>query len=113
MAENIDDYIASAGDARRDRLQAIIGLVRRLYPDAVVSMKYRMPTFETAGGWVAVANQKHYLSLYTCSAEHLDAFKRLHPDIKTGKGCINLRDRDHLPLDDLATVVRSAMGHHD
>jgi uncharacterized protein YdhG (YjbR/CyaY superfamily) len=69
-----------------------------------------MPTFEhPGGGWVAIANQKHYVSLYTCSAEHLEAFRQQHPEIRTGKGCINFRDRDEVPMDAAAEVVRRAM----
>ena len=80
-----------------------------MYPKAVLSMKYKMPTFTQGDGWVAVANQKNYISLYTCSAEHLEGFKMKHPKIKTGKGCINFQDRDGIPLKDLKPVIKSAM----
>ena len=58
---------------------------------------------------MALANQKHYLSLYTCAPAHIAEFKARHPGIKTGKGCINFRDRDPLPLEDIAQVVRHAI----
>jgi len=72
-------------------------------------MHYKMPTYRAGEGWVAIANQKRYVSLYTCSPWHLVAFKARHPGIKTGKGCINLRDQDPFPIDDLAAVIRHAM----
>jgi len=105
----LEDYLDKQRGARGRRLREIHALIERLYPDAEVSMKYRMPTFEWNGGWVAIANQKHYVSLYTCAAEHLNEFRHAHPEIRTGKGCINLRDGDELPVEDLALVVRSAM----
>lgn len=40
---------------------------------------------------------------------YLEAFKKMYPDIKIGKGCINFCDKDAIPLYDLATVARSAM----
>jgi len=36
-------------------------------------------------GWVAIANQKHYVSLYTCGYHHIERFKQRCPRIKTGK----------------------------
>jgi len=105
----VEDYLRDQPEPRARRLREIRALIERLYPEARMSMRYRMPTFEWNGGWVAVANQKHYVSLYTCSAEHLEEFRRTHPDIKTGKGCINIRDRDDLPAEDLEPVIRSAM----
>ncbi len=68
-----------------------------------------MPTYEAGEGWVAAANQKNCISLYTCSAEHLESFKRKHPKIKTGKGCINFKDSDDIPINDLIPVIKSAM----
>jgi len=74
-------------------------------------MKYKMPSYEYKAGWVSVANQKHYISLYTCSAQHLLTFKQKHPTINTGKGCINFRDNDDIVLKDIRPFIRSAMEH--
>ena len=103
------DYLAAVPESRRERVDALRDLVRRLYPDAEESMDYKMPTFRQDEGWVAIANQKQYVSLYTCAAEHLAPFKKKHPAIDTGKGCIRFKDRDELPLADLEQVVTSAM----
>jgi len=85
----IDDYVAEIPEARRDRVMSVIDLILSLYPGTRASMRYRMPTFETGSGWVSVADQKHDISLYTCAEAHIAGFKAKHPEIKTGKGCIN------------------------
>ena len=103
------DYLDAIPAGRRARVDALRDLIRRLYPEAEESMDYKMPTFRQGEGWVAVANQKQYVSLYTCAAEHLAPFKKKHPGINTGKGCIRFKDRDELPLDDLEQVITSAM----
>ena len=105
----LDEYMREIPAERKDRFRSIVEAVRSIYPDADASMKYKMPTFTNDQGWVAVANQKNYISLYTCSAQHLESFKEKHPRIKTGKGCINFRDKDDIPIDDLLPVIRSAM----
>lgn len=102
-------YRNSVPTNRRERFETLHRLIIGLYPDAEVSMRYRMPTYSWGQGWVALGNQKQYLSVYTCGAQHLAEFKRRHPGIKTGKGCINLRDADPLPLTDLKQVIHSAL----
>jgi uncharacterized protein YdhG (YjbR/CyaY superfamily) len=72
-------------------------------------MSYKMPTYRAVTGWVALANQKNYISLYTCAASHLESYKQKYPEQKTGKGCINFRDGDEIHLDDLEAVIRHAI----
>ena len=108
-AVETETYVRNLPDERRERFRSILGAIKSLYPTAVESMKYKMPTYEYGGAWVAAANQKRYLSFYTCSAAHIASFKRKHPGITTGKGCINFRDGDEIPIDDLKQVIKSAM----
>lgn len=81
----------------------------QLYPDAAVDMSHRMPTYRIGCAWVALANQNQYISLYTCSASHLESYKQKYTQQKTGKGCINFRDSDEIHYDDLELVIRHAI----
>ncbi len=105
----IDEYMADVPPARQARLEHLIGHIRAWYPHANIRIKYGMPTFEMNSGWVAVANQKNYVSLYTCSPDHIAPYKEKHPDAKTGKACLNFRDADKIDFGALKAVVRSAM----
>jgi len=105
----LNEYINNIPEQRIERFNSILNLVKSMYPTAILSMKYKMPTFTQDNGWVAIANQKNYISVYTCSAEHLSSFKVKNPKIKTGKGCINLQDRDEIPFNDLKVVIKSAL----
>lgn len=111
----IEDYLKDIPPHRLPGFESIITLIRDMYPNAIESMKYKMPTFENAlhdgenPGWIALANKKSYLSVYTCMAAHIKSFKALHPDIKTGTGCINFRDKDSIPLQDLKSVISNAL----
>lgn len=104
-------YFDSVPDSRVAHVEALHGLILKLFPDATVDMRYKMPTYRFGDGWVALANQKNHVSLYTCGAHHLVEFKKTHPRIKTGKGCINFRESDVLPLDDLKAVIEHAIRH--
>lgn len=109
MNENVETYVSSVPGHRKSRLDALHELIVGLFPHATVSMKYKMPTYQVEDGWVAIANQKNYISLYTCGYHHIERFKEKFPEIKTGKGCINFRDKDELPLQDIAAVVEHAI----
>jgi uncharacterized protein YdhG (YjbR/CyaY superfamily) len=105
----VDAYISSIPSQRHDRFMSIHELIIQLYPDANIDMSYKMPTYSIGDAWVALANQKQYISLYTCSASHLESYKQKHPRQKTGKGCINFRDSDEIYYDDLELVIRHAI----
>ena len=109
MTGEVEDYIKAIPEGRSKRFNTLHELIIRLYPEAEVSMDYKMLTYRHRDGWVALANQKNYISLYTCSYDHIKDFKIRHPAIKTGKGCINFQAKDGLPLRDIEEVVRHAM----
>ena len=111
MKPEVEAYFSALPDHRKEVVGKLHQMILRLYPEAAVDMQYRMPTYHARDGWVAIANQKHYVSLYTCGYHHISEFKTRHPQMKTGKGCINLRDSDPLPVDDLSAVVRHAIEH--
>jgi uncharacterized protein YdhG (YjbR/CyaY superfamily) len=110
MPMSVADYLKQIPAARRARFDQLMALIQEAYPDVLIDMHYRMPTFYNADkGWCALANQKHYISLYTCGAKNIADFKCDHPSIQCGKGCINLKDTDALPMDDLKQVIDKAM----
>ena len=106
---DIEAYMNSIPAQRLERFLSIHRLIVKLYPEASVDMSYRMPTYRVGEGWVALANQKNYISLYTCSESHLQPYKQKHPEQKTGKGCINFRARDAIHYDDLEAVIQHAI----
>ncbi|MFC6978758.1 DUF1801 domain-containing protein [Microbulbifer taiwanensis] len=98
---------------RSERLQSLHHFIVERYPRAQLSLKYKMPTYEVDKGWVAIANQKNYVSLYTCAREHIQPYIDSHPKVKCGTGCLNFRDGDEIAWADLEPVLASAFskGH--
>ena len=111
MDKGVQGYFDAVPEDRKPLLGRLHALIMDLYPDAEVRMWYRMPTYRARSGWVALANQKHYVSLYTNGAHHIAGFKARYPSIKTGTGCINLKVTDPFPVAALKRVVRHAMEH--
>ncbi len=111
MNTTVEKYFKAVSPKRSERINILHSIILELYPDAIVDMKYRMPTYSVGEGWVALANQKNYISLYTCGHHHIELFKARHPGITTGKGCINFKDKDNLPIADIKQVVKHAIDH--
>jgi uncharacterized protein YdhG (YjbR/CyaY superfamily) len=111
MNKEVQRYIDALPEDRRPLFDKLQALILGLYPDAEVLMWYRMPTYRAKSRWVALANQKHYVSLYTNGAHHIADFKARYPRIKTGTGCINLKVTDQLPVAALKKVITHAIEH--
>ncbi|MES9854833.1 MAG: DUF1801 domain-containing protein [Candidatus Thiodiazotropha sp. L084R] len=77
MDEAVKEYLDTVPEIRKEKVDLLHSLILKCFPEATVDMKYKMPTYKYGEGWVAVANQKSYVSLYTCSAEHLKSSERL------------------------------------
>jgi len=107
----VQRYLDAVPEKRKPLILKLHALILGLYPNAEVDLSCRMPTYKAKYGWVALANQKHHVSLYTCGAHHLASFKEKYPGVKTGKGCINLKDTDPFPVAALKQVVRHAIEH--
>ena len=84
-------------------------LVLELFPESKVSFKYLMPTYESENGWFAIVNQKKYWSVYTCRLEKFSKCLTANPDVKHGKGRINLRNKDDVDLDVMRQVIQQPM----
>jgi Domain of unknown function (DU1801). len=111
MNTDVENYFAALPEKRREKLKLLHEAILACFPDAKVDMHYKMPTYSYSEGWVAIANQKSYVSLYTCGAHHIEAFKLAYPEYKAGQGCINFRMKDDIPLEAIQQVVRHAIEH--
>ncbi len=105
----IDEYMAKVPAGRRRRVEEIMGMIRSWQPDARLTIKYQIPTFVIGKNWVSVANQKSYVSVYTCSGELIAPYVSKHPGTKHGTGCLNFRDGDEIDYGDLREVVTRAL----
>ena len=108
MDKLVIEYFEQIPAPRKPALNSLHALIMGAFPAATVEIKYKMPTYCHGDGWVAIANQKNYVSLYTCGTDHIKEFTKKHPEIKTGKGCINFKEKDILPLGELRKVIEHA-----
>lgn len=106
---SIEEYLDCIPQNRKERFSLVFNAIIKEFPKADISMTYKMPTFKLNDNWLALGNQKNYISLYTCCLEHILCFKNKYPNIKTGKGCINLKDKDTFDINDLIIVAKNSL----
>jgi Domain of unknown function (DU1801) len=107
----IEQFLDSLPPERRGEVERVWQVVRESVPDGYreeVSAKFL--SFKAEGEWyVALASQKNYLSLhlppiyiYPELRAKLDAGGK---KLKCGKGCINFKRAEELPLEVIGEIV--------
>jgi uncharacterized protein YdhG (YjbR/CyaY superfamily) len=105
----VDEYMEKLAPERRAALVEVRSLILEAVPDAVESMKYRMPTYEYEGGGLcAFASQKHYMSLYM-DTELVEKHRQELAGLDIGKSCIRFRKLEKLPLDTVTVILRETV----
>ena len=108
MTSPTQDYINSLPQQRRERVLALQKMILDVAPDATIDMHYKMPSYHVGDQWVAIASQKFYISLYTCTRENIENFRNACPEIRTGQGGINFKDKDKLAEGAIKEVISAA-----
>lgn len=105
----IDQYVASLSGIRAQRITMIINYIRETYPDAKESLdyspKWKYPIFRLANVYVTIANMKNYISLHFGKYDATKIIKELHPEIKIGVGCVNIKDSTEFPLQAIKKAI--------
>lgn len=109
MNAEVDAYIAAAAPLRRERLETLRALVHAVAPGAVEAIEWKMPVFRLGKQWVAMANQKSYLSVYLGCEARAAAVVATDPRLKGGKACVNIGDRAAVPVAALEAAVREVL----
>ena len=110
MNKEVQRYVDAVSDDRRRLFDKLHALIMGLYPDAEVVIAYEVPMYRAKSGRVGLGYWKKGVSLYT-SARHSAEFRAKYPAIKTGKGSINFKVTDVVPVAALKKVIRYAIEH--
>jgi uncharacterized protein YdhG (YjbR/CyaY superfamily) len=102
-------HYQKAPEARKMRLKQLDTFFAQEFPRAQPSMKYNMPTIESETGWIAFANKKDYISVYTCAEDKIQPYLDKHPGTPHGKGCLRFRDNREIDFDALKEVASLAL----
>jgi uncharacterized protein YdhG (YjbR/CyaY superfamily) len=105
----VEEYLEQLEPQRRAALTEVRELILEEAPEAVETMKYRMPTYQYGTGILcAFASQKRYMSLYM-ETEAVEDHKAELEDLDVGKSCIRFRKLEKLPLDTVRTMLKETV----
>jgi hypothetical protein len=118
-----EDYIASIPEPRRSEFEKIHVLIRKTVPNLRPHILSGMIGYGTyhfryssgkEGDWslIALASQKHYISIYICSIENghyiAESYKDKLPKASIGKSCIRIKSLDDIDLSVLTELIKKA-----
>jgi hypothetical protein len=106
---SVDAYLDGLPPQRRERVAAVRALVHTIAPDVVERIDWKMPVFGRGDRWVAVANQKSYVSVYLGTTGNAAAVIATDAQLKGGKACVNIPDRAELPIAALEPAIRDIL----
>lgn len=109
MNKDVQRYVDAVPEDRKSLFEKLHAVIMDLYPNAVVVISYQIPTYRAKSGWVALGYWESGVSLYTNGPDHIAEFKEKYPAIKSGKGSINFRVSDVVPVPALKKVIRHAI----
>lgn len=101
----VNDYLEGLNPERQAALTTLRALVTESVPDAIETMKYKMPTYEYKGEMLcAFASQKHYISLYM-DTEIVESHWTGLGGLSIGKSCIRFKRIEDLPVDTIRLML--------
>jgi uncharacterized protein YdhG (YjbR/CyaY superfamily) len=113
--EEVQRYVDGIAEEHRELFGRVNGLILGAYPDAVVKLSYKIPSYWMGKRRLYVGVWKHGLSVYGWPQGREAGFLERHPGLKTSKGTIQIRPRDAAGISDgdLLELVRAALGGED
>jgi uncharacterized protein YdhG (YjbR/CyaY superfamily) len=97
LVRNYIDAIAPEHRSLFDRLQR---LILEAHPDAEVVLSYQIPTYKVGRRRLFVGVWRHGVSIYGWEPGRDAGFAARHPELKNGKGTIQLRPHDAADIPD-------------
>ena len=109
LPAEVQEYIAALDVAHRRMFDHLHRLIVDELPDARIVISYQIPMYKVGRRHVGLnAGRADGVTLTTTSPDHIAAFQRRHPRIKTNKASIRFGLDDELPDDDIRDVIRRA-----
>jgi uncharacterized protein YdhG (YjbR/CyaY superfamily) len=107
---DVQAYVDALDPAHRRLFDHLHRLVLEEVPDADVVISYQIPLYRRGGRHVGLnARRPDGVTLTATSPDHIEEFRRRHPEFRTGKASIRFGLADELPDDDIREVVRRAV----
>jgi len=109
FTQEVQDYINAHEGEQLAFYQKLQDIIDGICPKAEVKLNWRIAVYYHGKLWVGLGFRKDGISFYTMHIPLISAFKEKHPHLKYGKGCINFRLKDEIPVEDIKTLIRKVL----
>ena len=109
MNKAVQRFVDAVSDNRRALYDKLEALIMGMYPDAEVGISYGIPTYKAKRGRVGLGYWKDGVSFFPFGGKYLDEFRAKYPAIRTGKGTINFKLTDRIPVAALKKIIKLAI----
>jgi uncharacterized protein YdhG (YjbR/CyaY superfamily) len=111
MDDAVRDYIDAIAPEHRPLFDRLHRLVLEAHPDAAVVLSYQIPTYKVGRRRLFLGVWKHGVSIYGWDQGRDAGFIARHPELKTGKGTVQLRPHAAAGITDgeFRDLVRAAL----
>lgn len=104
--QTVQAYMSAFPAQIQERLHQLRALIIEYAPDAAESISYGMPAYKTFGKpLIYFAAYEHHLGLYATPSGH-EQFKEALSAYKQGKGSVQFRHDEPLPLKLIADIIQ-------
>jgi hypothetical protein len=111
MDDAVQAYIEAIAPEHRPLFDRVHALILDERPDAEVVLSYQIPTYKVGRRRLYLGVWKHGVSVYGWQEGDDGGFTARHPELRTGKGTIQLRTEaaGGITDDELRQLVRAAL----
>jgi hypothetical protein len=108
---NYQEFLSRLPTDRRTEIEKVWQVIRDNMPSGYSEdIDAKFLTFKVGKEWyVALANQKNYISLHLLPIYHFTEMRNLldksDKKIKCGKGCVNFKKAEELPLEIIGEII--------
>jgi len=104
-------YVDAIAAENRPLFDRIHDLILQVHPDATMALSYQIPTYRVGARRLFVGAWKHGISLYGWQEGRDAGFAVRHPELRTGKGTIQLQPAAAaaIPDDEFRKFLRAVL----
>ena len=111
MDDAVREYIEAILPEHRPLFDRLHRLVLEARTDAAVVLSYKIPTYRVGARRLFLGAWRHGVSIYGWGEGRDAGFSARHPELKSGRGTLQLRPSDAagIPDDEFRDLARAAL----
>lgn len=102
----IDEYLAGLSEDKKDALQRVRNIIRKIVPDFKERISYQVPIISFGKDLVGFSGQKDYCSFYTMSPPLVKEMSKELKDFKVSGATIHFTPDQPLPVSIIKNIIK-------